>query len=197
MRRCGSGFPFGLCASLGSEIELALGPPVSMARTVHPALTGSQAPFVMLSSARRDSGARFPSHDAAEAETRLVRGLDAVPRLANAEAAGDFDDLPGKGKPLENVGEVEDPNWWAKNLLRREGVSVTPPAIEIRRSVERFRERIGEIPSEQALRDAFEALNAEIKRLNKIAATGPPTTQAPMDWEAERSRWQAARSDSH
>ena len=31
-----------------------------------------------------------------------------------ATAAGEFENLPGHGQPLEGLGEADDPLWWAK-----------------------------------------------------------------------------------
>jgi len=113
--------------------------------------------------------------------------------ISSADAAGDFDDLAGKGRPLENLGAVQDPLWWAKDLVRREGIDATPPAIEIRRKVEKLRAAMAEIESEAQLRAALRALNDEIRHLNKYAHRGPPTTQAPLDLETELERWRELR----
>ena len=41
-------------------------------------------------------------------------------RIREAMAAGEFDDLPGKGKPLTGLDRPYDPDWWARQLLERE-----------------------------------------------------------------------------
>ncbi|MGZ6734795.1 MAG: DnaJ family domain-containing protein, partial [Nocardioides sp.] len=33
-------------------------------------------------------------------------------QLRAAMERGDFDDLPGAGKPIEGLGEEHDPDWW-------------------------------------------------------------------------------------
>ena len=35
---------------------------------------------------------------------------------------GDFDDLPGHGRPLRDLDQPRDELWWVKDKLRREGV---------------------------------------------------------------------------
>ena len=57
-------------------------------------------------------------------------------QVRKAREDGHFDDLPGKGKPL-NLRAGYDPNWWVKQFVDREGVSLLPPSLEIRRTVER------------------------------------------------------------
>ena len=115
--------------------------------------------------------------------------------LADARSRGEFDDLPGKGKPLPNLSAAEDPLWWAKDLIRREKLELLPPALEVRRKVEKLREAMPAIAREADLVAAVEALNAEIRRLNAYAQKGPPTTQAPLDLDAELARWREARDE--
>ena len=117
-------------------------------------------------------------------------------QIRAAERAGAFDDLEGEGKPLENLDSVDDPLWWAKGLVRREGLDLLPPAIEVRRKVEKLRERMAEFRREEDVRAAVEALNDEIRRLNKFATAGPPTSQAPLDLETELARWRSLRPES-
>ena len=128
---------------------------------------------------------------------RKPRGMDFESwidqRIASAREAGDFENLRGEGKPLENLDAVQDPLWWAKDLVRREGIDATPPAIEIRRKVEKLRAAAGVMRSEADLRAAVEALNDEIRHLNKYAHRGPPTTQPPLDLETELERWRERR----
>ena len=42
--------------------------------------------------------------------------------IREAAERGEFDDLPGKGKPLEVLAEQYDENWWVKRWLQREGI---------------------------------------------------------------------------
>ena len=44
---------------------------------------------------------------------------------------GEFDDLPGSGKPLAGLDEPDDELWWVKRKLEREGLAVlVDPAAE-------------------------------------------------------------------
>jgi hypothetical protein len=114
-------------------------------------------------------------------------------QIRAAEERGEFADLPGKGKPLAQLDDAGDPLWWAKQLLRREGLSLLPPALEIQRKVEVFREALGGLPSEARVREGTAALNAEIRKLNRSAGSGPPTRQAPLDPEELVARWRELR----
>ena len=44
---------------------------------------------------------------------------------------GAFDNLAGTGKPLADLGEHYDPDWWVKKLIQREKVSMLPPSLEL------------------------------------------------------------------
>ncbi len=116
-------------------------------------------------------------------------------RIGHAKQDGQFEDLEGTGKPLENLDTVRDPLWWAKSFVRREGLDLVPAAIEVRRKVEKLRGRMPDYTREQDIRAAIEALNEEIRHLNKYAYKGPPTTQAPLDLELELERWRVARKE--
>lgn len=113
-------------------------------------------------------------------------------QIRKAREEGQFDDLPGKGKPLDTQ-DVYDPLWWGKQLVRREGISVLPPALEIRRTVERELERIDQLKSENQVRGTIAALNDKIRLVNRSNVSGPPTTQAILDVEKVVSGWREAR----
>lgn len=114
--------------------------------------------------------------------------------IRDAEGRGLFEDLAGAGKPLARLADADDPLWWAKQFVRREQVSLLPPALEVRVRAQKLREVIASFPSERALREAVEALNVDIRRVNRIASEGPPTMQAALDVEALAAAWRAARA---
>ena len=169
-----------------------------LARTLHPVVTESQAGYFCVARVvtilSRPSVSREGNLRMTQRKPKGMSFTSWIDQLiSSAREAGDFDDLPGRGEPLENLDSVQDPLWWAKGLVRREGIDATPPAIEIRRKVEKLRSAMAEIPSEADLGAAVEALNNEIRHLNKYAHRGPPTTQAPLDLETELERWRELR----
>ncbi len=40
-------------------------------------------------------------------------------RIREAMEAGDFEDLPGSGKPIPGAGTVDDEMWWVRSWLER------------------------------------------------------------------------------
>lgn len=54
-----------------------------------------------------------------------------------AAERGEFDDLPGSGKPIEDLDDAYDPLWWVKKWAEREGLS----AAEVHRMLREARQR--------------------------------------------------------
>jgi hypothetical protein len=112
--------------------------------------------------------------------------------IREAQEAGEFDALP-RGKPLPLTGGPPPEAWWAKEKLKREGLSDLPPSIAIRHEAEEALAAIVRETDERLVRERLEALNARIRKLNATHVAGPPTTLAPVDVEAFVLRWRAAR----
>ncbi len=107
---------------------------------------------------------------------------------------GDFDKLPGHGKPLPDQGETFDPMWWVKQLAEREQLSILPPALELRRKVETELAAIEMIADEAAVRRRLKALNAEIGKFNATVLDGPPTNLAKLDIDQVVAKWRRTRT---
>lgn len=116
-------------------------------------------------------------------------------QIREADERGDFDELPGRGKPLPGIDGPHDELWWVKDKLRRENVSVVPPTLRIRREIEEARQRIDRARSESEVRRILTAINARIRHLNAHPTVGPPSTAAPLNVEREIERWRRRRRD--
>lgn len=58
-------------------------------------------------------------------------------QIRQAEARGEFTELPGAGKPLPEVTDTPyDELWWIKRKMAREGLSVLPPTLALRKEAE-------------------------------------------------------------
>jgi hypothetical protein len=112
-----------------------------------------------------------------------------------AQERGDFDNLPGKGKPLAGIGDPHDELWWVKGYLRREGLSgdmLLPPSIQLRKELDRLPETLRALPSEQAVRDAVAELNLRIVEFLR-APSGPRVRIGPVNADDAVRRWRAGR----
>jgi hypothetical protein len=116
--------------------------------------------------------------------------LIAEERILAAQKEGQFDHLPGFGKPLAGIDEFLDELWWVREKLRREGVSHLPPALALRLDRERTLARIAQLPSESLVRQEIEALNDRIRQ-GSFAAWGPPVDVVPLDVEATVAQWRS------
>jgi hypothetical protein len=114
-------------------------------------------------------------------------------QIREAQERGEFDDLPGKGKPLRGIDEPYDELWWVKQLLVREGISFTPPTLALRKAVQDARARIAAERSEDAVRQIVADINARIREVNRKPTEGPPSDLMPLDVERVVDQWRAQR----
>ncbi len=115
-------------------------------------------------------------------------------QIRAAQEAGEFDHLPGFGKPIPELDEPDDDLWWIKNLLKRERLSLLPPGLEILRTVEREMDRILHLRSEEEVRHAVEQLNDQIRQANFAITWGPDSTASLLDADEVVARWRTHTS---
>ena len=117
-------------------------------------------------------------------------------RIRLAQERGDFDDLPGKGKPLPGLDGPDDENWWVKGYLRREGLSaepLLPTPLQLRREIERLPDAVAGLPDERTVREVARELNRRIAQWLR-APVGPAVPVGPVDVDAVVARWRADRA---
>lgn len=114
-------------------------------------------------------------------------------KIREAMERGEFDDLPGQGKPLK-LGD-RDPNWWVKGLLEREQLKMPlPTSLQLRREAREIDETVAGLRSETAVRDVVEALNDRILDSHRRRVDGPPVVTAKLDVDAVVARWRERRN---
>jgi Domain of unknown function (DUF1992) len=125
-------------------------------------------------------------------ETSWETWIEAQIRVAMKKGA--FDNLPGAGKPLPNLGQEYDPLWWVKQLVQREQISMQPPSLELLRKVEQELATIEKLLDEATVRSRVAALNVEIAKVNATVMDGPPTRLGTLDVDQVVARWRRTRS---
>lgn len=110
-------------------------------------------------------------------------------QIREAQERGEFDDLPGAGKPLADLDAPHDDGWWIRRKLREEQFSRLPPTLQVRKDLAEVRERIARSRSENEVRRLVAAINDRIRHVNRTDVTGPPSTLMPLDVERTVQRW--------
>ena len=114
-------------------------------------------------------------------------------QIREADEQGAFSNLPGFGRPLPGLEAGYDPDWWVKQLVQREGVSVLPSALELLRKVEHVLAGLSRLPTEAQVREQLVALNAEIAKVNARTLEGPATRLGVLDVDSIINEWRARR----
>lgn len=115
-------------------------------------------------------------------------------QIREAQERGEFDNLPGKGKPLPDLDRPYDELWWIRRKLKDEGLSYIPPTLQVRKDVEVAREQIARARTEREVRAIVADINTQIREANRAALHGPSTTVMPLDVEDTVAAWRRRRA---
>lgn len=115
-------------------------------------------------------------------------------QIREAEARGEFDQLSGAGKPLPATSDTTyDELWWIKQKMAREGLSVLPPTLALRKEAEDALARALDAPSERVVREIITSINVKIRDVMFRPPPGPPLGLKPYDVEAVVRDWRDRR----
>jgi hypothetical protein len=118
--------------------------------------------------------------------------------IQQAMRRGDFDDLPGAGKPLTGLQNAYDPNWWIRQKIERERLTgLGPPALTLRTEDAQLDERLDSAASEEAVRGMLTDFNSRIIEARRQLQGGPPVVTRPRDVESEVGRWRERRDSRY
>lgn len=115
--------------------------------------------------------------------------------IQQAMRRGEFDNLPGSGKPLRNLHQTYDPNWWIRQKIERENITgLGPPALTLRTENAQLDDRLDKAPSEARVREILEDFNKRIVEARRQLQGGPPVVTPTRDIDAEVDRWRERRA---
>ncbi|MER5497593.1 MULTISPECIES: DUF1992 domain-containing protein [unclassified Streptomyces] len=117
-------------------------------------------------------------------------------QIRESEQRGDISQLPGFGKPLDSVEAPYDENWWIKRKMHREGVSVLPPALALRKEAEEVSAAVPGTRTEAEVRRMLTEVNEKIRAAIRRPPPGPLLNLRPFDVEAVVEEWRAARDSA-
>jgi len=116
--------------------------------------------------------------------------------IQHAIRRGDFDDLPGSGRPLRGLGRPHDPDWWIRQKIETEQLrGLGPPALTLRVEHAEMHERLDRLSREQDVREALEDFNARVRDARLQLLGGPPVVTPTRDVDAEVAAWRARREE--
>jgi len=115
-------------------------------------------------------------------------------QIREATERGEFDNLPGAGKPIADLDKPHDELWWVKEKLRRENLSYLPPTIALRKEAEDALLAASQAASEAQMRRIVADINRKILDGNRKAASGPPLNLMPFDVERVVRTWRERRA---
>ena len=116
-------------------------------------------------------------------------------QVRQAMRRGEFDDLPGAGKPIPDLDAPHDPDWWLKRLIERERITgVLPPALALRTEDARMAETLDRETTPDGVRRVVEDFNLRVVEARRQLQGGPPVITPLRDADAEVAAWKARRA---
>lgn len=119
--------------------------------------------------------------------------LIAEAKIEQAIREGEFENLPGFGKPLNLDLTNDNEFWWLREKAKRENLSVLPPALILKREVQKRLDRMMELDSAEQVTRAVIELNQWIIGANLKVLWGPPSEVQPLQVDAVVQKWNDRR----
>lgn len=121
-------------------------------------------------------------------------------QIREAQERGEFDNLPGAGKPLTGLDDP-DPDWWVKKMMAREGLDLAdalPPVMQLRREHASFPESLLDVRTEAGVREVLRDYNARVLDDRRRPALGKesPVWAPTVEVEPMVERWSALRAEA-
>ncbi|MET0784751.1 MAG: DUF1992 domain-containing protein [Leifsonia flava] len=151
--------------------------------------------------ARDEAIARGEDPDAAETEAESGRVPTQAERSAYVENSiqqairqGEFDNLPGAGKPLDGLTGQHDPDWWIRRKIENEQLTgLGPPALTLRVEHAQLEATLDRLRREADVREAVEDFNRRVIEARRQLLGGPPVVTPTRDADAEVRAWRERR----
>ena len=119
-------------------------------------------------------------------------------QIREAQERGEFDHLPGAGKPLGDLGDPNDADWWVRGYIKREKLDVSgalPTPLALRKEASDFPESLADVRTEADVREILEDFNRRVKvdRLRPAVGNLPPLIARTVDVDEVVEQWRALR----
>jgi hypothetical protein len=128
-------------------------------------------------------------------ETAADRAAFVESAIQVAIRRGDFDNLPGAGKPLRGLGEHHDPDWWIRQKIENENLTgLGPPAILLRTEDKGLDAELDLLGREDDVRAVLDDFNRRVREARRQLQGGPPVVTQTRDIDAEVAAWAERRA---
>lgn len=116
--------------------------------------------------------------------------------IQQAIRRGEFDNLPGAGKPLPGLNGRHDPDWWIRRKIESEQLTgLGPPALTLRTEDAALDDRLDGMSREADVRAAIEDFNVRVKEARRQLLGGPPVVTQLRDPDHEVRAWRERRRE--
>ena len=121
-------------------------------------------------------------------------------QIRQAQERGEFDNLPGVGKPLD-LGNPDDPDWWIKRFIAREGIDTSQPlhpTLALRREAKTYPAALADIRDEAQVREIVRDFNRRVveDRLRPVRGAAMPPVAPRLDVQEMVDAWRELRAQS-
>lgn len=120
-------------------------------------------------------------------------------QIREAMERGEFDNLPGAGKPLPHLDANDDGMWWVRQFAEREQLDFSaalPPALQLRKEAKGFPDSLVGLAREESVREVLRDYNQRVRR-DRLRPPDPglPQLLAPtVDEDELVEQWRALRA---
>src|SRR5918997_2891173 len=105
-------------------------------------------------------------------------------QIREAMERGEFDNLPGAGKPIPGLNGRDEENWWVKRFLEREQIPMPlPTSLALRKEVAELPQTLAVIEEEESVRQIVADLNERIRDSHRHRVDGPALVIGLVDVE--------------
>ncbi|MDO5697935.1 MAG: DUF1992 domain-containing protein [Dermatophilus congolensis] len=120
-------------------------------------------------------------------------------QIREALERGEFDNLPGAGKPL-GLADSADPDWWVKAKMAKENLETSdlvPPVIALRREAQSYPAALVEFAREEDVREVLLDYNQRVVADIRSPKFGPtiPVVAPRVDVDDMVGRWRVLRAE--
>src|SRR5690242_2859 len=115
-------------------------------------------------------------------------------QVREAIERGEFDNLPGAGKPIAGLNGRQDENWWIRQKLEKEDIrGALPTSLSLRKEIEELPDRLDEERDERNVRELVADLNTRIRDAVARRVEGPVVFIKTVDVETAVEGWRERR----